>query len=1504
MANPDTVVVGGEDDEEEHCSFAETETEDELGLQQVLEDQVGGDGISNDDSQYDSSTGDNTPEEGPKGLTAMIARAYQLEMFEKSLEQNIIVTMDTGSGKTQVAVLRIMHELQQNAKRVWFLAPTVPLASQQHDVLSMQITWAQSRFICGAHNVDSWRDQKTWDDILRNIRIVVSTYQILFDAVSHGFVQLSSLSLIVIDEAHNCVRKNPVARFMKELYSRDKMAGLSVPAILGLTASPLMRTKFEDLDELEATLDAVCKSPNQHRAELLAKVNRPVMHTVRYQPEDTHDLNPLIPSLASIRKVYLELDIMEDPAVLQLMAQKTQQNLEKLRKIIMTHDTYSQKQVKTLFHTANTIRKELGPWAADFYIRKTITNFLESQENISKAQDNLAEEERRYLARVFRRVELPPICTAPTNLSAKAQTLIDILVSHSDDSVGIVFVKERATVAVLAHLLSVHPQTTARYRPGCMVGQSQVSGRKRGFLSFSQEEDQLSLDNFRVGKTNLLVATTVLEEGIDVPVCNLVICFDEPRTPKSFVQRRGRARMSKSTLYLLVPQDSERTAETWQAFEKEMKVLYENDLRNHKLLEELEVRESKDYPVLEDATTNARLTMDDVKRHLEHFCSTLSSKKRFVNHSPFYTLETLDGKPLDPAQAALLKATVHLPVSMPPELRRFKGIQSWYSQEAAFKDAAFQAYKRLYEVGLVNKHLLPIKASEFVVDADLQPGLVEVKEQQNPWINIAQQWRSTDGDLFRRRLTVASQDSTMCADVDVILPVPVPHMDVLKIYWDNSSAWSITAHQDMHCISKEGSSKDHSQAFLAMALGHRTRRTDPNKQYPIRLVSVGRDISIKDMSAIDFRPELMQGATSNHLIRDPSNRNHPYYFDCWLPSKPAADMVDRLLWRKDQWGYRNGPHSDYRSAPEDASYIAMRSWPRAAGYFRTNGRAPQSIPTSTKPYQLVSPDSYIKIDGIPAVYAHIGMLVPAITFALEVHLVAADLMENLLTNIGLTDLRLVTTAISSSGARGPTDYERIEFLGDGILKLCATVNVTAQNLLWPEGYLSRCKDKIVSNYRLFRAAVDAGLDKYIISKPFESKKSVYVEDLLQLDPLEQIQKQRRLGVKMLADVVESLIAVSYLGGGIPKALTCMSLFIPEVKWRSLESCRHILFERAPLDETLPPTMQQAEELVGYTFKKKSLLVEALTHASYNFPGVNACYDRLEFLGDAVLDYIVTTTLYQQPSLTPFHMHTLRSALVNADILAFLMMEWCVEEERVEAEPSLPTPSDASSSDEDEDPAPPRKRMKTSISQINVKTTTIRHPLWSFMRHASSAMGLCQNRTKGRYEELRDSINEALKRGTHYPWVLLCRLNAGKYYSDVLESVLGAVWTDSGDMDVCTQVVERVGILPLLRRLLRDNVHWLQPKEELESLSGDQTAEYGYEVINEAGDDGEKEVVGWVVLGGRRLAEARGRSRDEVRVKVAEAACLLLKKEKAERVQGQNVEEPGLQDAMDVDAGDD
>lgn len=85
-------------------------------------------------------------------------------------------------------------------KSIWFLAPKGILSCQQHDVIVKNLPGYQSRLFLGSDNVQYWSTQKIWDDLLKNIRIVVSTPQILLDALGSGFVNINQVALIVIDE--------------------------------------------------------------------------------------------------------------------------------------------------------------------------------------------------------------------------------------------------------------------------------------------------------------------------------------------------------------------------------------------------------------------------------------------------------------------------------------------------------------------------------------------------------------------------------------------------------------------------------------------------------------------------------------------------------------------------------------------------------------------------------------------------------------------------------------------------------------------------------------------------------------------------------------------------------------------------------------------------------------------------------------------------------------------------------------------------------------------------------------------------------------------------------------------------------------------------------------------------------------------------------------------------------------------------------------------------------
>lgn len=253
-------------------------------------------------------------------------------------------------------------------------------------------------------------------------------------------------------------------------------------------------------------------------------------------------------------------------------------------------------------------------------------------------------------------------------------------------------------------------------------------------------------------------------------------------------------------------------------------------------------------------------------------------------------------------------------------------------------------------------------------------------------------------------------------------------------------------------------------------------------------------------------------------------------------------------------------------------------------------------------------------------------------------------------------------------------------------------------------------------------------------------------------------------------------------------------------------------------------------------------------------------ERMEFLGDSILDHLVVKNLTMY-NLSHIQMHLLRTALVNADFLAFLCMEWSVEQDRVEI------------IEQDID-----RELK-----LIPQTTKLAIPLWKFMRHSSPKLGSVQLETTKRHASLRQDISTAITSGSNYPWALLAKLEAYKFYSDLVESLLGAIWVDSGSFEVCERVIERMGILPYMRRILNDNVEVWHPKERLGLLAGNETVKYELGMGEVMDEMGKREYTCKVSVGERVVVEVGGGvSKLEIMAKTAEAAVRILK---GERVDG-------------------
>ena len=74
------------------------------------------------------------------------------------------------------------------------------MTTQQHDTINLRLPHLRTRLLLGSDNVDLWSEQAIWDAVLNKVSVVVSTYAILASALSHGFVKIDRLSLLVFDE--------------------------------------------------------------------------------------------------------------------------------------------------------------------------------------------------------------------------------------------------------------------------------------------------------------------------------------------------------------------------------------------------------------------------------------------------------------------------------------------------------------------------------------------------------------------------------------------------------------------------------------------------------------------------------------------------------------------------------------------------------------------------------------------------------------------------------------------------------------------------------------------------------------------------------------------------------------------------------------------------------------------------------------------------------------------------------------------------------------------------------------------------------------------------------------------------------------------------------------------------------------------------------------------------------------------------------------------------------
>nr|CAB3497246.1 unnamed protein product [Digitaria exilis] len=531
-----------------------------------------------------------------KPVTEEQARQYQLEVLEQAKRRNTIAFLETGAGKTLIAVLLIKSicdkMLKENKKMLAiFLVPKVPLVYQQAEVIRERTGYRVGHY-CGEMGQDFW-DSRKWQREFESKQVLVMTAQILLNILRHSIIKMDAIHLLILDECHHAVKKHPYSLVMSEFYHttpKDKR-----PVVFGMTASPVNLkgvTSQEDcaikIRNLESKLDCVV-STIKDRKELEKHVPMPSEVIVHYDKAAT---------LLSFHEQIKQMEVTVEEAALssskrtkwQFMGARDAGSRDELRLVYGVSERTESDGAANLIQKLRAINYalgELGQWCA----YKVAQSFLTALQNDERANYQVdVKFQESYLKKVvdllhcqltegaamksenndiemhsaesqkpneLEEGELPDshgehvdevigAAVADGKVTPRVQALIKILLKyqHTEDFRAIIFVERVVTALVLPKVLAELP-SLGFIRCASLIGHNNNQEMRSG-----QMQDAIA--KFRDGRVTLLVATSVAEEGLDIRQCNVVIRFDLAKTVLAYIQSRGRARKPGSDYILML----------------------------------------------------------------------------------------------------------------------------------------------------------------------------------------------------------------------------------------------------------------------------------------------------------------------------------------------------------------------------------------------------------------------------------------------------------------------------------------------------------------------------------------------------------------------------------------------------------------------------------------------------------------------------------------------------------------------------------------------------------------------------------------------------------------------------------------------------------------------------------------------------------------------------------------------------------------------------------------
>ncbi|MFA9518504.1 DEAD/DEAH box helicase [Halopenitus sp. H-Gu1] len=479
-------------------------------------------------------------------------RRYQLRLAAAARDADTLVCLPTGLGKTTVSLLVTAERLQEVGGKVLFLAPTKPLVQQHADFYREALTLPDDDIVVFTGDVRP--DERA--DLWESARIAIATPQVVENDLVGNRISIADVTHLTFDECHRATGEYSYVYIAKRYH-----ADATDPLVTGMSASP-----GGDLEDIET----VCENLGIGNVEVMTEEDADVA-------EYTHDTD------VRWERVELPEELM---AIRDALNGVIEDRLEQLQSIGVADSTSPDLSQRDLNAMRGKLKRMMDAGKSDGYTgMSTHAEVMKLRRAVELVETQSVESLRRYFERQRNAARSSGASKASQRLVAdprvreamrraeefddlhpkfsKTRLLLAETLGVNGGERAIVFTESRDTAEALVEFLS------ASFDVERFVGQ----GDKEGSDGMSQADQRDTLDAFRAGEFEVLISTSVAEEGLDVPEVDLVLFYEPVPTAIRSIQRKGRTgRQASGAVVVLLAEDTRDEAFFWISRRREKRM--------------------------------------------------------------------------------------------------------------------------------------------------------------------------------------------------------------------------------------------------------------------------------------------------------------------------------------------------------------------------------------------------------------------------------------------------------------------------------------------------------------------------------------------------------------------------------------------------------------------------------------------------------------------------------------------------------------------------------------------------------------------------------------------------------------------------------------------------------------------------------------------------------------------------------------------------------------------